>query len=169
MGPRNTFNEIIENESHILEMADTDIVNMNNENLISKLKRDLSISKEKQESFKKAYEDLQSQTKYKENQFYVSLKQKEDLISLNNNVIEELKTSNELLGIRANTNENEFNIVNEEVRRSKLENKKMSEKINELMTQQQNFDNVVDGILKEKYVLQNQLDNLTRTDSDKKC
>ena len=44
------------------------------------LKRDLLESNELMESFRKSLEELQSQIRYKENQFHLAIKQKEDLI-----------------------------------------------------------------------------------------
>lgn len=51
---------------------------MNGDQKVTQLKRDLLESNETMESFKKSLEELQSQIRYKENQFHLAIKQKED-------------------------------------------------------------------------------------------
>jgi hypothetical protein len=112
---------------------------MNGDQKVNQLKRDLLESNETMESFKKSLEELQSQIRYKENQFHTAIKQKEDLIQLNQNVIEELRRTNDLIEIKAKTCLNDFNVVNEEKSRFVQENSKFSQKITELMNEEASY------------------------------
>ena len=82
--------------------------------------------------------------------------------------MEELRNNNELLEIKAHTLQNDFNVVNEERGRLLQENLKLSNKISEMMDEQASFQNNLDIVFKEKFMLQNELESLNKIDSDKK-
>lgn len=53
--------------------------------------------------------------------------------------MEELRRTNDLLNIKANTCHNDFNVVNEEKSRFVQENSKLSQKITDLMNEEASY------------------------------
>lgn len=124
------------------------------------LKNELFNAKEELEFFKKKSEDLESQMRYMESQYTISLKQKEDLLSINQSVLEKTREDQEVKNIKFQTSQGTSKVLSEELIHLHSERDSLSSKIADLLKDQKNIKHNLEKALNEKFVLQNELDDL---------
>ena len=116
---------------------------------------------------RKRVEELEQELVYTQNQFKIQLKQKEDLISLNQNALERARIDSESKNIKSKRIESTYSALEQELNEAKREKETLTKKVAELLKEQDNFRNNLEKALEIKFKLQNELNEIKASDEEK--
>lgn len=129
---------------------------------VDSLRQSLLNAKDEIESEKKRVADLEDKLRYQENQFALTIKQKEDMINLNRNALERLRDESEggMGSMKKQAFEGSMEMMHDEMNGLQREKHKLSKKVAELIKEQDNFRHNLEKALEDKYRLQNELNEV---------
>jgi chromosome segregation ATPase len=131
------------------------------------LKSELIDTKDQLEAYKRICEDFEAQSRYKDNQYSIAIKQKDDVLNFNQSVIKELKEENQTLLNRNLHLETLLKKESSVIDNLSSEKQKLTEKVAELIRSYNSLEENLDKVLKEKYDLQGQIREFKESQLDK--
>lgn len=123
------------------------------------LQRDLLSMKDELESYKKKCEEQENQISYMENQYSISLKQKEDLLTFNQDALDQFKEDAEVSKIHSKSSQGKAVALSEEVVILRQERSTLKGKVSDLLKAQKGIQSNLEKTLNEKFMLQNEFDD----------
>lgn len=132
------------------------------------LKSELIDTRDQLEAYKRVCEEMESSTKTTEARLSKTIKQKEELLALNQAAVRELQDENQVLTSKVGTIESKLRQQITAGEFMIIEKQKMTEKMVDMVRKQSSLEESVEKMLKEKYDLQGQIRELKEKQLDAK-
>lgn len=158
-------NKVVESyENRIREMKDSYEKSMSG--VTDNLKGELINTKDQLEAYKRVCEELETSTKATEARLTKTIKQKEELLALNQSAVKELQEENQDLISKLGTVESNLRQQANAADSLSIEKQKMTEKLAEMVRKQSSLEESIEKMLREKYDLQSQVRELKERQLD---